>query len=89
MLDRIYEETEGNAFFLSEVVNLMAQEGTLTKDSVSDIAIPDGVREALGRRLLAERGVKADTSMLSRFLRRAGITLKKRRWWRASRIART
>ena len=28
-----------------------AQEGTLTKDSISDIAIPDGVREALGRRL--------------------------------------
>lgn len=51
VLDRIYEETEGNAFFLSEVVNLMAQEGTLTKESVSDIAIPDGVREALGRRL--------------------------------------
>ncbi|HVP09464.1 MAG TPA: hypothetical protein VMT02_08090, partial [Burkholderiales bacterium] len=51
VLDRIYEETEGNAFFLSEVVNLMAQEGTLNKDSISDIAIPDGVREALGRRL--------------------------------------
>ncbi|MEX2158463.1 MAG: protein kinase [Dehalococcoidia bacterium] len=51
VLDRIFEETEGNAFFLSEVVNLMAQEGTLTRDSVSDIAIPDGVREALGRRL--------------------------------------
>jgi class 3 adenylate cyclase/tetratricopeptide (TPR) repeat protein len=51
VLDRIFEETEGNAFFLSEVVNLMAQEGTLDKDSISDIAIPDGVREALGRRL--------------------------------------
>ncbi len=51
VLDKIFEETEGNAFFLSEVVNLMAQEGTLTKESVSDIAIPDGVREALGRRL--------------------------------------
>jgi transposase len=50
---------------------------------------PDITLEALGRRLLAERGVKADTSMLSRFLRREGITLKKRRWWRASRIART
>jgi predicted ATPase/class 3 adenylate cyclase len=57
VLDRIHEETEGNAFFLSEIVNLMAQEGTLNKDSVSDIAIPDGVREALGRRLnrLAEK----------------------------------
>jgi class 3 adenylate cyclase/Cdc6-like AAA superfamily ATPase len=51
VLDRIFEETEGNAFFLSEVVNLMAQEGSLTKTSISDIAIPDGVREALGRRL--------------------------------------
>ena len=51
VLDRIFEETEGNAFFLSEVVNLMAQEGTLTRTSISDIAIPDGVKEALGRRL--------------------------------------
>ena len=47
---RIYEETEGNPFFLSEVVNLMTEEGTLD-DSVSDIAIPEGVREALRRRL--------------------------------------
>jgi transposase len=45
--------------------------------------------EAIGRRLLAERGVRADTSMLSRFFRREGITFKKRRWSRASRIART
>ena len=40
---------------------------------------PDITLEALGARLLAERGVKADTSMLSRFFRREGITLKKRR----------
>jgi predicted ATPase len=51
VLDRIFEETEGNPFFLSEVVNLMAQEGKLSSESVSDIAIPDGVKEALGRRL--------------------------------------
>lgn len=50
---------------------------------------PDLTLAALGQRLLAERGVKADTGMLSRFLRREGITFKKRRWWRASRIART
>jgi predicted ATPase len=49
--DRIYEETEGNPFFLSQIVNLMAEEGTLGRASVSDIALPDGVREALGRRL--------------------------------------
>ena len=51
LVDRIHEETEDNPFFLSEVVNLMAAEGTLTADSLSDIQIPDGVREALGRRL--------------------------------------
>jgi class 3 adenylate cyclase len=51
IVDRIYEETEGNPFFLTEVVNLMAQEGKLGAESVSDIAIPDGVKEALGRRL--------------------------------------
>jgi eukaryotic-like serine/threonine-protein kinase len=50
LLDRIFEETEGNPFFLSEVVNLLTQEGKLT-ESISDIAVPDGVREALGRRL--------------------------------------
>jgi predicted ATPase len=49
LVDRIFEETEGNPFFLSEVVNLLTQEGKLT-ESVSDIAVPDGVREALGRR---------------------------------------
>jgi transposase len=38
---------------------------------------------------LAERGVKADTGMLNRFLRREGITLKKRRWLRENKIART
>ena len=58
VLERIFEETEGNPFFLSEVVNLMAQEGTLEATSLSDVAIPDGVREALGRRLdrISEQG---------------------------------
>ena len=40
-------------------------------------------------RLLSERGVKADTSLMSRFLRRLGVTLKKRPSSRASRTART
>ena len=50
---------------------------------------PDVTLAALCRRLADERGVKADTSMLSRFFRREGISLKKRPWWRASGIART
>ena len=35
--------------------------------------------QALCDRLLAERGVKADTSMMSRFFRKIGVTLKQRR----------
>ena len=37
----------------------------------------------------AERGVEADTSMMSRFFRRIGVTVKKRPLSHASRIART
>lgn len=50
---------------------------------------PDATLQALCDRLLAERGIKADTSMMSRFFRRIGVTFKKRRSSRASRIART
>ena len=48
---RVCEETEGYPFLLSEVVNLMTEEGSFEADSVPDIALPVGVREALGRRL--------------------------------------
>jgi transposase len=57
-------------------------EGLRAKES--DITL-----QALCDRLLAERGVKADTSMMSRFFRRIGVTLKKRRSLHASRIVRT
>lgn len=40
---------------------------------------PDITLSALSHRLLAERGVKADTSMLSRFFRGEGISFKKKR----------
>ncbi len=49
LVSRIYEETEGNPFFLSEMVNLMTEEGALS--GADDVTLPDGVREALGRRL--------------------------------------
>ena len=49
LVSRIFEETEGNPFFLSEMVNLMTEEGSLT--GAADVTLPDGVREALGRRL--------------------------------------
>jgi hypothetical protein len=50
---------------------------------------PDVTLQALCERLLSEFGVKADTSMMSRFFRRLGVTFKKRRSSRASRIVRT
>ena len=50
---------------------------------------PDITLEALSRRLGAERGVRADSSMLSRYFRREGISFKKRRSALRSRIART
>jgi transposase len=50
---------------------------------------PDITLQALCDRLLAERGVTADTSMMSRFFRRIGVTLKKRRSSRRNRIVRT
>ena len=50
---------------------------------------PDITLQALCDRLWAERGVKSDTSMMSRFFRRSGVTFKKRPLSRRSRIART
>lgn len=50
---------------------------------------PDITLEALSRRLAEERGIGADTSMLSRFFRRQGISFKKRRSTPASRTGRT
>jgi transposase len=40
---------------------------------------PDVTLQALCDRLLSERAIKADTSTMSRFFRRIGVTLKKRR----------
>jgi transposase len=50
---------------------------------------PDITLQGLCDHLLSERAVKADTSMMSRFFRRVGVTFKKRRSSRASRTART
>lgn len=50
---------------------------------------PDVTLQALCDRLAAERAVKADTGMMSRFFRREGITVKKRRSRPANATART
>jgi class 3 adenylate cyclase/tetratricopeptide (TPR) repeat protein/DNA polymerase III delta prime subunit len=54
LVKAIYEETEGNPFFMSEIVSLLASEVTL--DDPAELArwtvtIPQGVREVVGRRL--------------------------------------
>jgi len=43
--------TEGNPFFLAEVVRLLAAEGTLEAPSSATLTIPEGVRDVVGRRL--------------------------------------
>src|SRR5205807_1436564 len=50
----VYEETEGNPFFVSEIVSLLASEGRLEGEvNLGDVmlTIPQGVREVVGRRL--------------------------------------
>ncbi|MCI0486359.1 MAG: protein kinase [Blastocatellia bacterium] len=50
----VYKETEGNPFFVKEIVRLMVSEGHLERlvDPASlNIRIPESVREVVGRRL--------------------------------------
>ncbi len=53
-VETLYTHTEGNPFFLSEVIQLMADRGELTAEDIGGpqgIRIPEGVREVLGQRL--------------------------------------
>ena len=52
----LHTQTEGNPFFLSEVVRLLAEERALTPEALGtperwSARIPEGVREVIGRRL--------------------------------------
>ncbi len=54
LAETLYDHTEGNPFFLTEVISLLAERGELESQDVSrlrDIRIPEGVREAIGQRL--------------------------------------
>jgi DNA-binding SARP family transcriptional activator/tetratricopeptide (TPR) repeat protein len=50
---RVHAQTEGNPLFAGEVARLLASEGPLAQAEASDarLPIPEGVREAIGRRL--------------------------------------
>ena len=50
----VFQQTEGNPFFLNEIVRLLVVEGQLERPQVttaSGVRIPEGVREVIGRRL--------------------------------------
>ena len=52
LADVIYTQTEGNPFFIHEVANLLEQEGGIDgRQEGRGIRIPEGVKEAIGRRL--------------------------------------
>jgi class 3 adenylate cyclase len=52
LAEAVQEQTDGNPFFVGEVVRLLASEGRLTTGgSAAELHIPQGVREVIGRRL--------------------------------------
>ena len=54
LVEAVYRETEGNPFFVNEVVRLLVADGRLERpDEVKSwsVTIPQGVREVVGRRL--------------------------------------
>ena len=59
LVDTIFAHTEGNPFFMIEVVRLLSERGELTADRssatqgelIEHISIPQGVREVIGQRL--------------------------------------
>jgi hypothetical protein len=54
LVEAVYRETEGNPFFVNEVVRLLVADGRLQHPEQIkswDLGIPQGVREVVGRRL--------------------------------------
>ncbi|MFQ6029082.1 MAG: AAA family ATPase [Dehalococcoidia bacterium] len=54
LVETIYAQTDGNPFFMSEVLRLLSEQGELTAegcDGPQGIRIPEGVREVIGQRL--------------------------------------
>jgi eukaryotic-like serine/threonine-protein kinase len=51
LVGAVHAQTEGNPFFLSEVVRLLATEGGLHDGGTAQMSIPEGVRDVVGRRL--------------------------------------
>ena len=50
LVEAISKRTEGNPFFVAEVVDLLSQEG-IEEGVAWDLNIPEGIRDVIGRRL--------------------------------------
>ena len=59
-VDLVYDETEGNPYFAEEVLAHLVESGAVVKNDhgdwvntvpLSDVGVPEGIRDALGRRL--------------------------------------
>jgi len=51
LIRAVHQHTEGNPLFVAEVARVLADELTTSTDDRVQVRIPDGVREAIGRRL--------------------------------------
>ena len=54
LVETIYAQTEGNPFFVHEVIRLLSEQGELTAGEFGGpqgIRIPEGVREVIGQRI--------------------------------------
>ena len=54
VVEAVFARTEGNPFFMTEIIRLMTDQGDLTFSEIADdgnLRIPEGVREVIGRRL--------------------------------------
>lgn len=54
LAETIYAHTEGNPFFMAEVIRSLLERGELAPDAIAEpesIKVPEGVRKVIGRRL--------------------------------------
>ena len=51
LVDEIYRQTDGNPFFVNEVARSVAEELSGANGGRIEVRVPDGIREAVGRRL--------------------------------------
>ena len=53
LVDTVYAHTEGNPFFITEVIRLLSERGELSPEATGDVTIriPEGVRAVMGQRV--------------------------------------